>query len=112
MFSPPTLITSVHEVRNFDCGQPALNDFLIKHALANTSAGLARTFVVTPLAQPVVAGYFSIAAGSVERENAPERVAKGTPRQSPAGGVAGPAGGGHKISGSEAGPGPAETRPD
>ena len=41
---------------------------------------MARTFVATPLDQPVVAGYFSIAAGSVERENVPERVAKGTPR--------------------------------
>jgi GNAT superfamily N-acetyltransferase len=80
MFSAPTLITGAHDVRSFDCGNTALNEFLIKHALANTSAGLARTFVTTPVDQPVVIGYFSIAAGSVERENVPERVAKGTPR--------------------------------
>jgi GNAT superfamily N-acetyltransferase len=80
MFSTPTLITSAHDVRNFDCGNIALNEFLIKYALANTSAGIARTFVTTIESQPVVIGYFSISAGSVERENAPERVAKGTPK--------------------------------
>jgi GNAT superfamily N-acetyltransferase len=79
MFSPPALITTAHNVRNFDCGNHALNEFLIKYALADTSAGLARTFVTTLVNQPDVAGYFSIAAGSVERENVPERVAKGTP---------------------------------
>jgi GNAT superfamily N-acetyltransferase len=80
MFSPPALITSAHEIRNFDCGNTALNEYLIKYALANTSAGIARTFVTTPIDQPVVVGYFSIAAGSVERAGVPERVAKGTPQ--------------------------------
>jgi GNAT superfamily N-acetyltransferase len=80
MFSPPALITNSHEVRNFDCGNTALNEFLIKFALANTSAGISRTYVTTPLDQPVVVGYFSIAAGSVERTMVPERVAKGTPQ--------------------------------
>ncbi len=80
MFSNPTTITSAHDVRHFDCGNAALNEFLIKYAQANTSAGLARTFVSTLLGQYVVVGYYSIAAGSVERETAPERVAKGTPR--------------------------------
>jgi GNAT superfamily N-acetyltransferase len=81
MFSKPAIITSAHDVRNFDCGNAALNEFLIKYALANTSAGLARTFVTTPLDQANVVGYFSLAAGSVERESAPDRVVKGTPRQ-------------------------------
>ena len=80
MFSPPALITSSHDVRNFDCGNAALNEFLIKYALANTSAGIARTYVTTSINQPVVVGYFSIAAGSVERAAAPERIAKGTPQ--------------------------------
>lgn len=80
MFSPPALITSSHEVRNFDCGNTALNEFLIKYALANTGAGIARTYVTTPMGQSVVVGYFSIAAGSVERATVPERVAKGTPQ--------------------------------
>lgn len=48
--------------------------------LANTSAGVARTYVTTLRDQSVVVGYFSIAAGSVERTTVPERVAKGTPQ--------------------------------
>lgn len=79
MFSPPALITSSHDVRNFDCGNTALNEYLIKYSLANTNAGIARTYV-TPVGQSIVIGYFSIAAGSVERTTVPERVAKGTPQ--------------------------------
>jgi GNAT superfamily N-acetyltransferase len=80
MFSAPALITGAHDVQNFDCGNTALNDFLVKYALSNTSAGLARTFVATLINQATVVGYFSIAAGSIERDQAPDRVAKGTPR--------------------------------
>jgi GNAT superfamily N-acetyltransferase len=79
-FSPPALITNGHDARNFDCGNRALNEYLLKYALANTAAGLARTFVTTPPNEPGVAGYFSIAAGSVERQQVPERVAQGTPQ--------------------------------
>lgn len=80
MFTPPALISAAHDVRNFDCGQVALNEFLIKYALANTSAGITRTYVTTPVGQATVVGYFSVAAGSVQREAVPERIAKGTPR--------------------------------
>ena len=80
MFSPPALITSAHLVRDFDCGSVALNEFLVKYAMANTSAGIARTYVATLVQEPVVIGYFSIAAGSIERDGVPERVARGTPR--------------------------------
>lgn len=80
MFAKPAPITSTHDVKNFDCGNTALNEFLVKYAVANAVAGLARTFVATIKEQPTVIGYFSIAAGSVERETVPERVAKGTPK--------------------------------
>lgn len=80
MFSTPTIITGEHDVRDFDCGHTALNDFLVKYALTNTRAGLARTFVTTLERQTVVIGYFSISAGSVERDTVPDRVAKGVSR--------------------------------
>jgi hypothetical protein len=54
------VITSAHDVRNFDCGNAALNEFLIKPALANTSAGIARAFVTTLENHSAVIGYFSI----------------------------------------------------
>jgi len=80
MFSQPVIISQAHDVKAFNCGRVALNEFLIKYALGNTTAGLARTFVTTLVDQPAVIGYFSIAAGSVERDAAPERIAKGTPQ--------------------------------
>src|SRR5438445_13261060 len=80
MFSIPAPITSGHDVTQFDCGNEALNEFLRKYALLNTSAGIARTFVTTLEGQPAVTGYFSLAAGSIEPAHAPERIAKGVPR--------------------------------
>jgi GNAT superfamily N-acetyltransferase len=80
MLPPPVVINSVHDLKNFDCGNPALNEFLVKYALTNTSAGVARTYVATSPASTSVIGYYSIATGSIERDNSTTRVAKGIPR--------------------------------
>ncbi len=80
MYSKPVPISSAHEVRDFDCGNAALNEYLVKFAITNASAGMARTFVTTHEDQPAVVGYFSITAGSIESEAATERVAKGIPK--------------------------------
>ena len=45
-----------HQVGAFDCGAPALNEFLIRHALTNHQSGSAKTFVATT-DDHVVAGY-------------------------------------------------------
>ena len=81
MFSSPAVITSHHDVRNFDCGNTALNEFLAKFALTNSGAGIARTYVVTLTNQPAVVGLLSrLPQGRWKVEAAPDRVAKGTPR--------------------------------
>jgi GNAT superfamily N-acetyltransferase len=64
-----------HALEAFDCGQPELNRFLQKYALPNQYSDGAQTYV--GLVDDVVVGYHSIAAGSVEPENAPARVKKG-----------------------------------
>jgi GNAT superfamily N-acetyltransferase len=80
MFTWPIAITSQHDTRDFDCGNTALNEYLKKYALANSAAGLAKTFVVGLEKQPaIVVGYYSIAAGSVEKQHASPRATKGTP---------------------------------
>jgi len=76
-FSQPALITAQHRVDMFDCGNDPLNQYLKRFALTNSASGTARTYVTTPAGEPVVAGYYSLAAGSVERARVPERVAKG-----------------------------------
>lgn len=68
-------LQSGHDVAGFDCGKPALNDWLIRHARQAQSSGSAKTFVVAD-AQRVV-GYFSLTVGQVETWDAPERIRKG-----------------------------------
>jgi GNAT superfamily N-acetyltransferase len=71
----PVPLDAAHDLTAFDCGVPALNDFLQKHALPNQRNQSARTYVA--LRAERVVGYYSLAAGSVVREETPARVAKG-----------------------------------
>jgi len=59
----------------FDCGQVALNHYLQKFALASQRAHSAQTYVCCTTG--AVAGFYSLAVGSVEPANAPMRVVKG-----------------------------------
>jgi len=78
-FSPPALIAAEHQVDSFDCGKEPLNNYLRRFALANTAAGIARTYVTTRPGEQSAIGYYSLAAGSVEKAQLPERIAKGVP---------------------------------
>jgi GNAT superfamily N-acetyltransferase len=78
-FLPPALITAEHQAESFDCGNEALNHYLRRFALTNTASGTSRTYVTLHSEELVVAGYYSLAAGSVEKATVPERVAKGVP---------------------------------
>jgi GNAT superfamily N-acetyltransferase len=71
----PALLTPLHIVDNFDCGQPVLNQWLAKHALQNLRADAARTFVVC-LKNHVI-GYYSLAVGAVDHATATPRTRKG-----------------------------------
>lgn len=64
-----------HRLEGFDCGKPALNDWLVRHARQAQGGGSAKTFVVTDGDR--VAGYFSLAVGQVDTLDAPERIRKG-----------------------------------
>jgi GNAT superfamily N-acetyltransferase len=67
-----------HPVDAFNCGQEALNNWLRKHALQNQGAGAAQTYV--GLVGEVVIGYYSLAVGQIEYNDAPERLRKGLAR--------------------------------
>jgi GNAT superfamily N-acetyltransferase len=62
----------------FDCGEPALNQFLQRYALVNQKAGSAKTYVCCK--EGAVVGFYSLTVGSVEHEDAPNRVVKGLAR--------------------------------
>jgi GNAT superfamily N-acetyltransferase len=67
-----------HLIDDFDCGQDVLNSWLRKYALQNQGAGAAQTYV--GLVGPVVIGYYSLAVGQIEYNDAPERLQKGLAR--------------------------------
>lgn len=68
-----------HRVDEFDCGAEVLDQWLRRYALRNQQAGAARTFVVTN-DEGTVAGYYSLAAGSVDHITATSRAKKGLAR--------------------------------
>lgn len=74
--SAPVPLTSEHDLSGFDCGEPALNDWLRHRALKNESR-FSRTYVVCE-GNRVIA-YFCILAGAVERAAAPAKVRRNAP---------------------------------
>lgn len=69
-----------HPIDDFDCGVEPLNEWLIKYALMNQQSDVAQVYLA--MIDGVVAGYYALASGSVERADAPERVAHGLARHS------------------------------
>lgn len=59
----PRPLTADCELDAFDCGEPSLNDWLRRRALANHLAGASRTFVVCDGAR--VVGYHALATGAL-----------------------------------------------
>lgn len=73
--SRPEPLGADHQLEGFDCGKPALDDWLLRHARQAQGSGSAKTFVVADGAR--VAGYFSLTVGQVDTLDAPERMRKG-----------------------------------
>ena len=74
--SPVELLGRNHRTEEFDCGRhPALSEWLKRYVLINQQNDAARTYVVHRA--NYVVGYYSLAAASVEKHEAPARIAKG-----------------------------------
>ncbi len=69
-------LSGAHELTEFDCGRhPSLNEWLKRYALLNQRSDAARTYVVHRARK--VVGYYSLAPASIEKQEAPARIAKG-----------------------------------
>lgn len=71
----PEPLGAQHRLESFDCGKPALNDWLLRHVRQAQGSGSAKTFVIAD--DDRVAGYFSLTVGQVDTLEAPERIRKG-----------------------------------
>jgi GNAT superfamily N-acetyltransferase len=69
-------LAKVHDLSSFDCGTPSLNEWLQRFAWQNQQADAAKVSVAHHR-DNVVAGYHSLTASSVRRDDAPARVARG-----------------------------------
>jgi len=71
-FARPRLSAAADPVAAFDCGVEALNRYLQKHALQTQRGEGARTYV--SLCEDLLAGYYTLAYGSVENRRRRRRV--------------------------------------
>ena len=74
-FSAPQPLDASHRLEAFDCGKPALTDWLLQQARQAHGSGSARTFVACD--QDRVAGYYSLTVGQIDTLEAPERIRRG-----------------------------------
>lgn len=78
VYEPVRKLSASDLVDAFDCGQPALNLFLQRHAVSSQKANSAQTYVCNLRGK--VVGFYSLAVGGVLAEDAPVRVTKGLAR--------------------------------
>ena len=74
-YEPVRKLSASDTVDSFDCGQPALNQFLQRFALVNQKSNSAQTYVIC--CSDAVVGFYSLAVGSVDPATAAPRVIKG-----------------------------------
>jgi GNAT superfamily N-acetyltransferase len=64
-----------HDLSDFDCANAALNEWLKMFAWTNQQADSSRTYVAMDGTR--AAGYYALTTGSVDKQDSPQRVAKG-----------------------------------
>ena len=70
-----------HDRDSFDCGEPALNEFLRRHARQSHDKGAAKTFLaVSDADYKTILGFYSLSPASIEYARAPEIARKGLAR--------------------------------
>ncbi len=74
----PQPLMSDHHCADFSCGEPALDEWLKRRAMANQVSGASRTFVVADKEHRVY-GYYAMATGALSHELATGGVRRNMP---------------------------------
>lgn len=77
MISPSAPLDAGHDLSAFDCGKPALNDWLRTHALVNQAKGFTRVMVVCD--GKTVVGFYGLAPTAVPRPILTRKLRTGRP---------------------------------
>lgn len=72
-----------HRLDDFACGEPALDEWLKRHARTAQASDSARVYVATLDDGETVVGYYALAAAQVAPEDASARALKGQPKARP-----------------------------
>jgi ribosomal protein S18 acetylase RimI-like enzyme len=78
----PELLSDGHELEAFNSGATSLDHWLKRRARGNQASGASRVYVVCR--NNTVVGYYALAAGAVERDEAPSKVKRNMPSPVPA----------------------------
>ena len=78
---PPVVepLSPNHRREGFDCGEPALNDYLLRQAMQDMRRGVSRVYVARERGSSKVLGYYTLSAASFGRKSLPEKEAKRLP---------------------------------
>jgi GNAT superfamily N-acetyltransferase len=77
MLTAPTLLAEAHELDSFQCGHPALDDWLRRRARPNQVSGASRTYVVADGTRAV--GYYCLSSGALDLVAAPGPIRRNMP---------------------------------
>lgn len=81
-YSPPQRIKPEHQLDDFDCNEPSLNDWLKKRALKNDLQDASRTYVVC--CDDRVVAYYSLHLGCIKHSEAMGKIKRNMPDPIPA----------------------------
>jgi GNAT superfamily N-acetyltransferase len=79
--SAPEKLTQAHDLSQFQCGEPNLDDWLKRRAFRNEETGASRTYVI--LSGQQVVGYYTLSAGAAAHAGTPGRIRKNMPKPVP-----------------------------
>lgn len=78
---PPEPLSDRHDLADFCCGEPSLDDWLGRRARANQASGASRTYVLCEGSR--IVAYYALASGVIAVENAPGRFRRNMPSPIP-----------------------------
>ena len=79
--TPPEPLSDHHETDAFRSGEPALDDWLRRRALANQASGASRTYVVCERNR--VVAYYPLASGAIAQSAVPGKFRRNMPEPIP-----------------------------
>ena len=79
--NPPEKLSSQHDLSQFHCGEPTLDEWPRRRALQNEERGASRTYVAC--IEKRVVGYYVLAAGAIAHAEAPGRIRRNMPDLAP-----------------------------